>query len=53
MGLCNSPAIFQETMSELMQDLEHVRSYIDDLPIFTKGAFEDHLENVNQVLLRL
>jgi len=30
MGLCNSPDMFQELMSELMIDLENVRTYIDD-----------------------
>ena len=53
MGLCNSPDIFQEHMSELMWDLEYVRAYIDDLVEFTKGSFEDHLEKVEQVLTRV
>ena len=53
MGLCNSPDIFQEKMSELMQDLEYVRAYIDDLLIVTRGSYEDHLEKVNVVLQRL
>ena len=37
MGLCNSPDIFQERMKSLMQDLEYVRAYIDDLLILTKS----------------
>lgn len=53
MGLCNSPDIFQEHMSELMLDLEYVRTYIDDLLIFTKGTFEDHLDKLQTVLRRL
>ena len=53
MGLCNSPDIFQENMSELMHDLEYVRAYIDDLVVFTMGSFEDHLEKVEEVLVRL
>ena len=53
MGLCNSPDIFQENMSDLMQDLEHVRAYINDLLVFIKGTFEDHLEKVDEVLNRL
>ena len=53
MGLCNSPEIFQEHMSELMCDLEYVRAYMDDLVVFTKGSFEDHLEKIEQVLTRL
>ena len=40
MGLCNSPDIFQEKMSELMQDLDFVRTYIDNLLVLTKGSFD-------------
>ena len=39
MGLCNSPDIFQEKMSELMQEIECVRAYIDDILIVTNGPF--------------
>ena len=53
MGLCNSPDIFQEKMSELMSDLEFVRVYIDDLLTLTKGTFEDHLEKLDEVLRRV
>ena len=53
MGLCNSPDIFQEKMSELMQDLEFVRTYIDDLLVLTKGSYDDHLEKLERVLVRL
>ena len=53
MGLCNSPDIFQEKMSELMEGLEFVRTYIDDLLVITKGSFEDHLEKLERVLVRL
>ena len=53
MGLCNSPDIFQEKMSELMTDLEFVRTYIDDLLCLTKGTFDDHLEKLERVLIRV
>jgi len=53
MGLCNSPDIFQEKMSELMGGLAFVRTYIDDLLCLTKGTFSDHLEKVELVLQRL
>jgi RNase H-like domain found in reverse transcriptase/Reverse transcriptase (RNA-dependent DNA polymerase)/Integrase zinc binding domain len=53
MGLCNSPDIFQEKMGTLMQDLEYVRAYIDDLLVITKGSFEDHLEKLSKVLDKL
>ncbi|MHA7865811.1 reverse transcriptase family protein, partial [Flagellimonas marinaquae] len=53
MGLCNSPDIFQEKMGELMQDLEFVRAYIDDLLVITKSSFDDHLSKLEVVLQRL
>ena len=53
MGLCNSPDIFQEKMSNLMLELEYVRAYIDDLLVTTKGSFEDHLQKLERVLARL
>ena len=53
MGLCNSPDIFQEKMSTLMQELEYVRAYIDDLLIITKSSFEDHLYKLGKVLTKL
>ena len=53
MGLCNSPDIFQEKMSSLMQDLEYVQAYIDDLLVITAGSFQDHLDKLKVVLGKL
>ena len=53
MGLCNSPDIFQEYMGELLGDLEHVRAYIDDLLIISKGTYEDHLHKLDEVFEQL
>ena len=53
MGLCNSPDIFQEKMSELMTGLEFARAYIDDLLVVTQGDFSMHLDQLEQVLTRL
>ena len=39
MGLCNSPDIFQENMSELFFGLDTVRAYIDDLLHVTKVSW--------------
>ena len=50
MGLCNSPDIFQEKMSELMEGLEYICTYIDDLLIISKDSFEDHLSKVGAAL---
>ena len=53
MGLCNSPDIFQEKMGTLMQDLEYVRAYIDDLLILTSGNLTDHLDKLDEVFRRI
>jgi len=54
MGLCVSPDIFQEKMSDLMYGLEFARAYLDDLLIIsTEAGFDKHLEKLEQVLTRL
>ena len=53
MGLCNSPDIFQEKMSELMVGLEFARAYIDDLLVMSQGNFDTHMDHLEQVLTRL
>jgi hypothetical protein len=53
MGLCNSPDIFQEKMSNLMQGVEFTRAYIDDLLILSTGSVSQHLEHLDKVLSRL
>src|SRR5687768_3056268 len=52
MGLCNSPDIFQEKMSELMVGLEFARAYLDNLLLITKGNFEEHLDQLEQALTK-
>ena len=53
MGIQNSPDIFQERMSTLMEELEYVRAYIDDLLVITNDSYEDHLRKVRNVLEKL
>ena len=53
MGLCNSPDIFQEKMSELMQGLEFCRAYLDVLLIISKGNLEEHLAKLKVTFTRL
>jgi hypothetical protein len=53
MGLAGSPDIFQEKMSELMESLEFVRAYLEDLLCISKLSLEDHLEKLEEVLRRL
>ena len=53
MGVNVSPDVFQEKMSNLMQDLEYVRTYLDDLLVISNGSFEEHLHQLGKVLQRL
>jgi Reverse transcriptase (RNA-dependent DNA polymerase) len=53
MGLCNSPDIFQEIMSELMFGLEFARAYLDDLLMFSKGIVDNHFVHLKEVFTRL
>jgi hypothetical protein len=54
MGLCVSPDVFQEKMSDLMSGLEFARAYLDDLLIIsTETGFDKHLGKLEQVLTRL
>jgi hypothetical protein len=53
MGIAGSPDIFQRTMLELMESLEYVRAYLDDLFCISKLSLEDHLEKLEEVLRQL
>ena len=43
MGLCNSPDVFQERMSELFDGFEHVRAYIDDILSLTQKVVRSYI----------
>jgi len=45
-----SADIFQAEMMDLMESLEYVRAYIDNLLVITRGT---HLEKLGEVLRRL
>jgi hypothetical protein len=49
-GIAGSPDIFQEKMSEIMESLEFVRAYLDDLLCISKLSLEDHLDKLEVVL---
>ncbi len=53
MGIAGSPDIFQGKMLELMESLEFVQAYLDDLLRISKGSLEDHLENLEEALRQL
>jgi hypothetical protein len=46
MGIAGSPDIFQRRVSELMESLEYVRVYLDDLLCIFKLSLENHLEKL-------
>jgi hypothetical protein len=46
MGFAGSADIFQAEMMDLMESLEYVRAYIDDLLVITRGTLEDRLEKM-------
>ena len=53
MGIKVAPDIFQNVMSKLVQDMEYVKTYLDDLLILTNNHFQDHLTKLEMVLARL
>jgi hypothetical protein len=47
------PDVFQNVMSKLVQDMEYVKTYLDDLLILTNSSIKDHLLKLEMVLARL
>ena len=53
MGLKIAADVFQREMSKLMDGIEGVLIYIDDLLLITKGTFEEHIQAIKQILTRM
>ena len=53
MGIKIVPDIFQNVMTKLTQDMEYVKTYLDDLLILTNKRFNDHLTKLEMILARL
>ncbi len=53
MGIADLPDIFKGKMSELMEFLEYVQAYLDDLLSIARNSLEDHLEKLEEVLRQL
>ena len=53
MGAMPSAFIFQEKMDDLMRGLPNVLTYLDDILCVTKGTYEQHITELEQVLQRL
>jgi hypothetical protein len=50
---CMVPDVFHNIISKLVQDMEHVTTYLDDLLILTNNSFKDHLLKLEMFLARL
>jgi hypothetical protein len=50
---CLVPDVFQNVMSKLVQDMEYVKTYLDDLLTLKNNSFKDHLLKLEMVLARL
>jgi hypothetical protein len=50
---CLFPDVFQNVMSKLVQDMEYVKTYLDDLLKLTNRSFKDHLLKLEMGLARL
>jgi hypothetical protein len=51
--MVGSPDIFQAEMMKLMESLEYVQAYIDDLFCISRESFDNHLDQLEEVLKRL
>ena len=51
-GIASAPAVFQRTMDTILQGIDGVACYIDDI-IITGKTTEEHLEHLEEVLRRL
>ena len=45
MGIAGAPDIFQSKMSAIMEDLEYVKTYLDNLLVLTKKILKNILVN--------
>ena len=50
MGIANSPDIFQSKIIRLIEGLDYVRAYLEDILIITKNTYDDHLNKLDKVL---
>ena len=51
-GVASAPAIFQRTMENILQGIDHVCVYLDDI-LVTRATEQEHLQNLDKVLSRL
>ena len=51
-GVASAPAVFQRTIESLLQGIQRVVAYIDDI-LITGESEQEHLKNLDEVLKRL
>ncbi|XP_030286082.1 uncharacterized protein K02A2.6-like [Sparus aurata] len=51
-GVSSAPSIFQAVMDQILQGIEHVTCFLDDI-LITAGSREEHLCKLEEVLSRL
>ena len=51
-GVASAPSIFQRTMESILQGINHVCVYLDDI-LITGATEKEHLQNLDKVLTRL
>ena len=53
LGIANSPDIFRSKINQLMDALDYVRAYLDDILIVTKNTYDNHLSKLGTLLQAL
>jgi dTDP-D-glucose 4,6-dehydratase len=53
MGIANSPDIFQREINQIMDVLDYVQAYLDDILIVTKITYEDNLNQLDTIFQKL
>jgi hypothetical protein len=53
MGIKIALDVFQNVISRLVQDIEYVETYLDNLPTLTNSSFKNHKLKFKMVLARL
>ena len=53
MGISYAPDIFQEKMHSLIEGLEFIQCYLDDLLILSNGSFNNHLDKIDEAIMHL
>lgn len=51
-GVPSAPSIFQRTMENILQGIDHVCVYLDDI-LVTGATEQEHLQNLDNVFSRL